>query len=345
MNSICPFDLQQVNTDVFLTYLLSIKRSNNNLSFIKRSNNAYFSVSCYGCKCSAFMHLIAQSGQIQYESDKKAMSKMMEGLRKTIAKDKPENSQLVIEGKEDTSFKCHQQTYKLLIDNGSPDSVFSLCFFNNAMESYFKIRSDRNIFFKQVKWENNHQKNYFPKHKSDQIGLIKDEAKHDYSNPNDQSICPLRALASYLLVFPSIFVDENKLFPGKDQKKHFNTCFHRVTNPIHAYMKEHGDPKELGSHSIRKGAATYCCAGVHPTPPIVSVNLRAVWTVGRVKERYIKYENAGDEFVGRTLTGIPPTSCDFGISPVYLKQTTENSKDIDDFSSLVFPIEHSILIN
>ena len=24
VNSICPFDLQQVNTDVFLTYLLSI---------------------------------------------------------------------------------------------------------------------------------------------------------------------------------------------------------------------------------------------------------------------------------------------------------------------------------
>ena len=29
MNSICSFDLQQVNTDVFRTYLLSIKRSNN----------------------------------------------------------------------------------------------------------------------------------------------------------------------------------------------------------------------------------------------------------------------------------------------------------------------------
>ena len=65
--------------------------------------------------------------------------------------------------------------------------------------------------------------------------------------------------------------------------------------------------------------------------------LRAGWSVGRVKEQCLKYENDEDELVGRTLTEIPPTSCDFGISPVYFKQTTENSANIDDFSSLVFP--------
>ena len=56
------------------------------------------------------------------------------------------------------------------------------------------------------------------------------------------------------------------------------------------------DINEIGSHSIRKGAATYCCAGVHPGPPIVSVGLRAGWTIGRVKERYLKYENAGKNY-------------------------------------------------
>ena len=73
--------------------------------------------------------------------------------------------------------------------------------------------------------------------------------------------------------------------------------------------------------------------------------MRASCTVGRVKERYLKYKNVGDELVGRTLTGIPPTSCNFRISPVYFKQTTENLKDIDEFASLVFPIEHFVLIS
>ena len=77
----------------------------------------------------------------------------------------------------------------------------------------------------------------------------------------------------------------------------------------------------------------------------VLVCLRAGWTVCSVKEQYLKYENAGDELVGCTLTGIPPTSCDHGISPVYLKQTAENSKDIDKFASLVFSIKYSVLIS
>ena len=77
------------------------------------------------------------------------------------------------------------------------------------------------------------------------------------------------------------------------------------------------DPKEVGSHSIRKGDATYSCADIHPGPSMVSVCLKAGRTIGRMKERYLKYENASDDHVGQTLTGTPPTSCEFGISPVY----------------------------
>ena len=154
------------------------------------------------------------------------------------------------------------------------------------------------MLFEQVKWENGHLKIYFPKHKSDQIGLNQKEAGHVYSNPNDPSVCWLHALASYLLVFSSIFNDGNKLFPGKDQKKRFNTCLHRVTKSnSHLYETKNVDPKEFGLHLIRKGAVTYCCDGVHFGPPIC---FRAGWTVCRVKEWYLKYENTGDEFIGCT---------------------------------------------
>ena len=195
-----------------------------------------------------------------------------------------------------------------------------------------------------MKWKNDHLQIYFPK--SDQIGLNKDEARHIFPNPNNSSVCPLPALESYLLFFPSFFVDGKKLFPGIYQKKSFNTCLQRVTKPnSHLYKIINIKSQELGSHSICKGAATYCCASVHPGPLIVSVCLGAGWTVGRVKEQYLKYEDAGDELDGRTLTGIPPTSRNFGISPVCFKQTTENSKDIDEFASIVFPIKHSLLIS
>ena len=114
MYSICPFDLQQV----FLTYLLSIKKS----------KNAYFSFSSYDDKRSAFIHLTAQSGEIQDESDKKAMSEIMKGLKKATAKTMSKNGECVIEGIEHMSFKCYQQTCKLLIKDDSPDSALALFF-------------------------------------------------------------------------------------------------------------------------------------------------------------------------------------------------------------------------
>ena len=95
----------------------------------------------------------------------------------------------------------------------------------------------KNIFFKLVKWENDHLEIYFPKHKSNQIGLNKDEARHVYSNLNNPSDFLSRALVSHLLVFPSIFVDGKKLFPGKDSRKRFNTCLHMVIKSNKALYK------------------------------------------------------------------------------------------------------------
>ena len=103
------------------------------------------------------------------------------------------------------------------------------------------------------------------------------------------------------------------------------------------YHTVHADSDELGTHSIRKGAATYCCAGIHPGSPIVSVCLRAGWTIGRVKERYLKYEYAGDELVGRSLTGISPTSCEFSTSPVYFSSSA-NDECIKSFLGMTFSV-------
>ena len=76
MNDIHPFDLRYVNTNVFLTYLLSLKQK----------DVCYFSFSCYVGKRSAFMHLISQSGNELDDDKTLAISKMMKGLKKSIVK-------------------------------------------------------------------------------------------------------------------------------------------------------------------------------------------------------------------------------------------------------------------
>ena len=57
--------------------------------------------------------------------------------------------------------------------------------------------------------------------------------------------------------------------------------------------------------------------GCTVSPPMASICLRACWSMGSIKDRYIHYEKAGDEFVGRTVTGISSLGSDFAISPVY----------------------------
>ena len=69
------------------------------------------------------------------------------------------------------------------------------------------------------------------------------------------------------------------------------------------------------------------------------------WTIGRVKDRYLKYKNAGNELVSQTLTDIPPTSCEFGISPVYFCSQESIERDIEDFACFVYPNKHSKLIS
>ena len=45
--------------------------------------------------------------------------------------------------------------------------------------------------------------------------------------------------------------------------------------------------------------------------------------------------------VGRTLTGIPPTSVEFGISQVYFKSGSNVNNEIEEFLSVCFPsLEH-----
>ena len=153
------------------------------------------------------------------------MSKMMKELRKTIAKSCQKTVNVSLKEKNtcpSNVLNKHTNFWKRMVH-----LIQHLCYvFLHCNWILFQDQKQR----KHLLWAGEMGKWLsFPKHKSDQIVLNKDEAKYVYSNPNDSSVCPLRALASYLLIFPSILVDGKKLFPGKDQKNHFNTCLHTVT--------------------------------------------------------------------------------------------------------------------
>ena len=72
---------------------------------------------------------------------------------------------------------------------------------------------------------------------------------------------------------------------------------------------------DIASHSTRKGAATFLSSGSTACPSQSAITLRVGWALGGVQDTYIRYEAAGDQYVGRTVCGLPSDSPDFAMLP------------------------------
>jgi hypothetical protein len=148
---------------------------------------------------------------------------------------------------------------------------------------------------------------------------------HVYANALKPELCPLLAMAKYLFTYPDILSSNSSLFPGSSQYERFNDEFHELlkvhANDLAALGVEQGD---LGTHSTRKGVATAVSSGSTMAPPIVSLCIRAGWVMGGVKDRYLKYESAGDQFVGRCAACLDILSKHFAISPPYFDFSMSN---------------------
>jgi hypothetical protein len=150
---------------------------------------------------------------------------------------------------------------------------------------------------------------YFGHQKNDQEGERPKDPRHVFPNPVNPAVCPVLSLAIYLLC--TGFEEEpNKLFPGGKQYDRYHKALKRLLEDpvVKAELKGRGiDPSQIGTHSVRKGAATYCASGLTAGPSMAAIQLRAGWTLEGVQNRYIRYEGAGDQVVGRTVSGLPYT--------------------------------------
>ena len=90
-------------------------------------------------------------------------------------------------------------------------------------------------------------------------------------------------------------------------------------------------PVDFGTHSIRKYAATYVATGSTACPPIVLICLRAKWKMPGVLNRYIKYKNTGDQFVGKCVSGRNRKRTNFAASPSYWDFLADDREDKEAF--------------
>ena len=138
----------------------------------------------------------------------------------------------------------------------------------------------------------------FAKSKGHQNGEEHVGPWHLYANPENPHICVVLSLARYLFTYPQLLKEDSSLFQGTSQYNRYAKLFLQLIAYNKYELQQLGvEEGDLGTHSCRKGVATMVAAGCTVSPPIVSICVRAGWVMGGVKDRYLKRESAGDQYV------------------------------------------------
>ena len=184
------------------------------------------------------------------------------------------------------------------------------------------------MMMEHVSWEASSLLVSTPKHKGDQEGA-KCFSRHLYANPLHPVICPVLALA--ILTFMSVLkhdpqtdggalssaaLPNYRIFDGAHSESRFSDVLSRAIASLSEgdLSRLGGGKKQLGTHSVRKGAASYC-AGMINGPSTVQVLLRAGWSLGNVQDRYLFAGAGGDQLTGRVLSAFPFNDSSFSSLP------------------------------
>jgi hypothetical protein len=235
-------------------------------------------------------------------------------------------------GKKPLPFAAYKYPAKILFESKKPEHLVAHTFLNIAWNliscAEFVIGS--NI---DATWFHGNATLFdIGKTKTDQETQNIDHPWHVYSNNECPYICPALALACYLIDHPNILAGKCPLFEGSGQYDCYNNILPDIVS-----SKEHKDtfvslgmpPQQFGTHSIRKGAVTHISTGTTSCSPIASICFCATWAMPGVMNCYIKFENAGNQFVGKCVSGHARLSKEFAASLAYFDFSSCTRADKD----------------
>lgn len=265
---------------------------------------------------SSLTHLLTSFNKPLSIEQQDSLKTFMRGTKRLAARHKAETGEgKMTEGKEPLQFSQYCILARALL-HGDADFNWGHTFLVISWNLMCRACNTETIHYSHMAWQGDALGIYFAHMKNDQEGSRPKDPRHIYANPKLPEICPLLSLGIYFLSFD--FDDGGKLFSGDSQKTRFSKLLPRVlaSEELAAVLASAGKVKaDFGTHSIRKGGATYCTSGSTQCPSATSVYLRAGWTIEGVQSRYLRYESAGDQFVGRTICGLPIDDADFALLP------------------------------
>ena len=180
-----------------------------------------------------------------------------------------------------------------------------------------------------ISWRGDSLRVVFASTKADQLGADAERtAKHCYAVPDNPAICPVFALAVWL--FTMVGSPERQggaLFPGLNVMNRFGEALRRVLDKFDDLKCYVDEVLGIGSHSNRKGVLTHVLQFSFVSP--VAAYLRAGWSLGGVKDRYVMCTAGGDQAVGRAASGLPTTDSRMAALPPHF-----SSSDFDVLAAI-----------
>lgn len=320
-----PIDLGALENQDFVNFLLSIT-----------PDKEFLSKSSYGNYRSGLFNQFRESGQLPTADFSRDLEQSFAGLKRISQRYKANKGGKLGEGKQPLPFPLYQKLCEWMIEDGSKEALFSWAFLTLTWNLICRSKNTTSIHRNHISWENDSLVIQFAHQKTDMLGNNEAVKRHVFANPKEPTICPVLALSVYLAVTPTR--EMGMLFRGNNQYERFRKNLLGLVGKNKDEIISMGiDPGELGVHSIRKGAATYACSGTTCSPSIGAVCNRAGWTMGQVKDIYMRYEAAQDQYVGRIVAGLNIHSFEFSVSPPYFQSSEVDNTIVKEDMKVTFP--------
>lgn len=142
------------------------------------------------------------------------------------------------------------------------DGVFAHFFLLLTWNLGCRVNNTTIIKFEDVSWSHCFDcfQVLFAHSKTDPTGDDSLYPRHIFANPSEPLVCPILSMSMYFTsCFSGKLVNKGEyLFPGKQQEHRFNRILSRILLQNESEVKTMGyELFQIGSHSIRKGAASY----------------------------------------------------------------------------------------
>lgn len=303
--AIPPIFFERILPEDFIQYILSLKKADGSLP----------GWSVYNANRSALSNLFRDYGQTMNAHLESELTIYFKSLKRRTTAFQQAGDSSIKTGKDPLSYSHYTELCLQSLKQADPRYIFFHLFLVLSWNLTCRSKNVVTIQLSHIEWHDDGLAIYFAHQKNDQAGDKPRDPRHIFANPLNPSVCPILALGLFWVLFPGF---EGELFSGGRQYDRYRKTFQDVLRlpEVAADLQRRGiDPTSLGSHSARKGAATYVSSGSTCSPSHAAICIRVGWALPGVQETYLRYDSAADAYVGRTVCGLPITSPDFALLP------------------------------